>query len=351
MPSIVLGQASSCSNPLLPFFYQEGGLMADLYALRYEVFRLEQASILVSGTIDTDLCSEGGNKIATGYYVAPLDPQVEGLDEGPYEIVWYYKPASTDAEQATSYYFEVLNASYFRVSRAYEGYAASNASALSAYDAHERQQAIFDASRQVERLTERIFFPRYMALSQTVRPSSRVLWFDQPVIGLSSIVLESADVVIGTLSTYEVDITGMRVFNRHLGYLLSPDDRDNPKIAFANVGEPNLYIEPPMFPSGCKNVTVTGVFGYTDPDGGPFGIVPPPIAEVVTALAYKRLLDPLGKDPFLQQPGTVRSARTRDQSITFDTSGFSSSSSLTGDERLDKILLDYYRPPHVGVAG
>jgi hypothetical protein len=46
----------------------------------------------------------------------------------------------------------------------------------------------------------------------------------------------------------------------------------------------------------------------------------------------------------------VKKARTRDQEIQFDTS-LSKHATMTGDIRLDDILVDYMRPTHVGVAG
>jgi hypothetical protein len=55
----------------------------------------------------------------------------------------------------------------------------------------------------------------------------------------------------------------------------------------------------------------------------------------------------------LQNPGRVKKAKTRDQEIQFDTKGSAgdASSTMTGDVRLDNILLSYCRPSHVGVAG
>lgn len=350
MPGIVKGDASSCSNPLLPFFYQEEGLLKDLYALRFEVYRIGSASTVASGTVNMALCSEGGNKVSTGYYVAPLDPTVAGLDVGPYELLWFYQVSDGAAEKEASYRFEVLDPKYFRYSARYKAYVSSDVSQLSAYDVQDRQRALMEASKEVDRLTGRFFFPQHMDLIHTVRPSSKRIWIDQPIIGVGTITLESAGVVTGTLSTYDLDNQAIRIYNRHLSGLLSPDDRDNPRIAFATIGTPAASVEPAYFPSGVKNIRIRGAFGYTDPDGSPFGEVPQPLKDVVLYLAFRRLVDPMGMDPTLTSPGRIRSAKTRDQSISFDTSGYSSSS-LTGDVRYDQILADYCRPPHVGVAG
>ena len=350
MPGILKSDASSCSNPLLPFFYQEEGLLKDIYALRFEVFRVSGATPLVSVTVNTDDCELGGDKLSTGYYIGQLNPTTSSLDVGPYEIVWYYKVESTSSEKVASYRFEILDPRYFRFSARFESYVGSDIVQLAAYDLQDRQRALMEASREVDRLTGRIFFPKYMELLHTVRPSSKRIWLDQPIIGVGEIILESAGVVTGTLSTYELDNQAIRIYNRHLSGLLSPDDRDNSRIAFASIGVPAASIEPAFFPSGVKNIRIKGAFGYTDPDGSPFGEVPQPLKDVVLYLAFRRLVDPLGIDPTLTSPGRIRSAKTRDQSISFDTSGYSSSS-LTGDVRYDQILADYCRPFHVGVAG
>jgi hypothetical protein len=350
MPGILKSDASSCTNPLLPFFYQEEGLLKDIYALRFEICRIGSTTALVSVTVNMDTCELGGDKLSTGYYVGLLNPTVSSLDVGAYEIIWYYKVVSTSTEKLASYRFEVLDPRYFRISSRYESYVSSDVAQLAAYDLADRQRALMQASKEVDRLTGRLFFPKYMELLHTVRPSSKRIWLDQPIIGVGEIILESAGVVTGTLSTYELDNQAIRIYNRHLSGLLSPDDRDNPRIAFAAIGVPAASIEPAFFPSGVKNIRIKGAFGYTDPDGSPFGEVPQPLKDVVLYLAFRRLVDPLGIDPTLTSPGRIRSAKTRDQSISFDTSGYSSSS-LTGDVRYDQILADYCRPPHVGVAG
>jgi hypothetical protein len=354
MPGIVKGDTSSCSNPLLPFFYQAEGKLADVYSVRWEVYKSGGASVLDSGTLNMDACADGGDKVDTGYYVAPVDSSAR--DYGAHDIVFYYVVEDGDAEQAMTYKFEVLYPAVTRISRQYMGYLPSDDAQLDDYDLVDRQKAIFKASRDVERLTGRFFFPRHMVLKHTVRPESSRVHLMEPVIGISGITVESAGVVVDTISSTDVDLGNVRVFNRHLEYLLSPDDRMNPKIEFARIGVGAELVEFSTFPMGTKNVHITGVFGYTDPDGGPMGETPRPLLEVISALSYRQLVDPLGEDPFLSNPERVKSARTRDQQITFfegasSSGGGSGGEQWTGDERLDSILGGYARPRHVGVAG
>ena len=91
MPGIVLGETSSCTNPLLPFFYQEDGFLKDIYALRWEVLAANSATVLTSGTVNTSSCVDGGTRVGLGYYTAVLDPSGASLTAGPHTIVWYYQ--------------------------------------------------------------------------------------------------------------------------------------------------------------------------------------------------------------------------------------------------------------------
>jgi hypothetical protein len=352
MPGIVKGDASSCNNPLLPFFYQEDGFLVDLHSLRFEVFFVPTGSKVHSARMSLDDCAEGGCRKALGYYVAPFDTEAVSVEVGAHEIVWYYRANGSADESVTAYTFEVLDPKAFRVSSRYVSYADSNIEALADFSVEQRQRALEAASRVVERLTGRFFFPRYMTLRHSVRPESKQLWLDQPIVGVGELAVESASVYAEQITEYVLDSSTIRIFNRHLSYLLSPDDRENPKITIVGIvddEQPTVS----LFPQGAKNVLITGAFGYTDPDGGPFGQVPQQLQEVILGLAYRQLQDPLGQDPMLQNPGRVKMAKTRDQQIAFDTSGTSgsASSSMTGDPRLDNIILGYCRPTHVGVAG
>lgn len=350
MPGIVNGEAASVANPLLPFFYQDEGVLTNLYALRFEIFASGSAVLKHSASLDMAL-----DKVADGYYAAPLDTSVVTLAAGAHDIVWYYKVLDTSEEVSLSYKFEVLDPAYFRTGKQFVSYIPSDATILDPYDMKDRHKITNAVSRDIERMTGRFFFPKYMVVKHSVRPKSSIIWMDQPIIGVNSVVFESAGVISGTLTETDVSLEDLRIFNRHLGYLLSPDDRENPKIGFARVGGTAAdVIEPSIFPDGLKNIKVTGVFGYTDPDGGPFGETPLPLQEVVETLAYRRIADPSGTNLWLRDPSRVRKARTRDQEIHFDTSGGSGSSgggTLTGDSHLDDILMAYMRPAHIGVAG
>jgi hypothetical protein len=69
-------------------------------------------------------------------------------------------------------------------------------------------------------------------------------------------------------------------------------------------------------------------------------------------LALRQLQDPFGLDVLISQPGRIRSARTRDQAVTFASARDGGIGALTGDRAVDDVLITYMRPPHFGaVAG
>jgi hypothetical protein len=242
----------------------------------------------------------------------------------------------------------VLSDSHFRPGARYLGYAPSSSEALEAFTINERQKAIQRFSKDVNRWTQRYFFPYHRSYLIEVKKKATRMFLDIPLIGLSAATVIGDEEEEST--TYDLDIDSIKVYNRHLNDLLSPDDRENPKIDLDPSGVATDLYGPSFFPSGSKNLRLVGAFGYTDPNGGPMGECSEPLRDVVVTLASRALLDPTGSDPFYSNLGRVKSARTRDQSITFDTSA-TGDATMTGDPRLDAILVTYLRPPYVGVTG
>lgn len=381
MPGIVLGEVSSPVNPLLAFWYQEWGYMLDLMQLYYKIYPVGSSTVVDEGYVSLDPSDNGGGQVVMdsapvggaygipgvfqpgsnialpsirtpvkGYYAVTFDPQAKGCVPGPYEIVFNYRPQSSTQESVASYRFEVLDPKHFRAGALYDGYLGSDDPELSEWTVEERQKAIQIVSKNVERLTGRHFFPKYMLYKVTVRPDSPQVWLDQPIIGIFRLVMEVPAWYSSRPTEYRVDVTTVRIFNRHLQGLLSPDDRDDPLISLVGSIVDDEMMTLSKFPWGVKNLVCHGAFGYTEPDGSPFGRVPLQLQQVVKTLAWRYLQDPLGQDQFIHTPGRVASAKTRDQAISFNTRS-AYDWSMTGDPRLDNILLTFCRPPHVGVAG
>lgn len=349
MPGIVIGEVSSTSNPLLPFFYQWRGILADVYSIRYEVYTVGDTTVIKEDDLDMRL-SPDGDKKATGYYVAPLDPEDLEMDAGSYEILFYYKTTETADEKSYGYGFEVLEKSTFRRGSAYKAYIPSSHTALEGFSTSEKQMAIYEASKFVDFLTGREFFPRYFDLLHTMQEDQPTIWLFIPVIGINEVAVTTLGVVSGTADDYLIDLTSLRVYNRHLSGMLVPDDRADPRIALELADPTDRFFLCNVLPQGELNVRVTGVFGYTDPDDSPIGMTPLPLQFVVQQLAYRKLVDPMATDPTLWNPAMVKKAKTRDQEIHFDNLISSNNAELTGNSKLDSILAQYMRPCYVGAV-
>jgi hypothetical protein len=342
-------------------------MLKDLLALSWEVRPYGSATKVAEGVIDMRLGQDGGDKVIAGYYAAPLDPLALKMDPGAYEIIWHFQaPIPTGMSmyppspppwyppqptRSVSYCFEVLDPKYFHSSGSYLSYIPSTQKQLAAWDLHERQMGIERACREVDRLTMRFFFPRYFEMAISIHHETRKIFLDMPIIGISKMMLIGGSPVVGIMTETQIGLQGIRAYNRHLQGVTSPDDRDDPIVEYLPVaGEELLEYGLARFPIGSQNVKITGAFGYTDPDGGPFGEIPKPLRDVVLVLAYRFIKDPMGEDRLLWFPDRVQSAKTRDQSIGLS-SLKPSALSLTGDIRLDSILAQYCRPFHIGVAG
>jgi hypothetical protein len=118
------------------------------------------------------------------------------------------------------------------------------------------------------------------------------------------------------------------------------------------------------WPHGEQNIWVTGVFGYSEPtpdpgttvgEGVSIGEMPRELGNVIMALSLRELKDPTYSSAGMHSPGSVRKQKTRDQEIQYGGPGQGgasgiSSSEMTGDPLLDRILLKFTAPLDIGYA-
>jgi hypothetical protein len=358
MPGIVQGEISNKDNPLLFFCYQDEGILRDLAELSWVIYPYGSGTATaLHGTCDVTP-ETGTDWLSAGVYAPTVNSAT--LSVGAYEIVWIYKYQPGDAAKKCSYFFEVLTPGAWRTGAQYSGYMPSGNEALTGFTIAQQHKAINIASRDLERICGRYFFPKYTTILQSVRPRSSVATLDIPIIGINQLAIDSILVYMTTPSYYNLDVGNVKVFNRHLSGYTAEDDRDNPKIVIATAGsnDDRNAVTIGSFPGGTKNLRIRGVFGYTEPDGSPMGCTPELLTDVLINMTYKRLTDPTGTDVSTWSPSRIASAKTRDQAITFATNSGSSSSgssaaddALTGNARLDDIIDRYTRPAYVGSAG
>jgi hypothetical protein len=213
------------------------------------------------------------------------------------------------------------------------------------------ESLILLAAEYIENFTGRWFEPR----SRTFKLDGRghaALFLHHPIISIASVTIELTP---GTVNPLPVDLDDLSVYNRHVREgLTDPDDRNNPKIEFFRSNEDLRRATPGsvflVFPEGRQNVTVEGVFGFTDYDAlDPQGKTPPLIAEVAKRLVIRLL--PLKVRQSLQGSGAIWKMVTRDQRVEFgEPTRLAIQGAFTGDPEIDQILARYRRPPHIGVA-
>lgn len=329
------------------------GSMVDPYALSYAVYDISTDDkrgnpVQTLPPTSVDLVHD---KVATGVYSPDWEvPADEPL--GLHEIRWTLTPTAGGATTTYRREFDVLKSvaglgqvGYALVSDfRHEGIREERAS-----DAR-LQIAIESASRRVENWTRRFFEPRAMSILLDAR-SSTTLNLRVPIVGVSDV---SAVDDSGAPNT--IDMTGLRIYNRHLTEgMTNPDDRNAPRIEFVMlqpilIGMSNSYYPGSSFRSGrwsegTQNVRVTGAFGYTDLDGSPSGITPPLIRRAVQLIVLRDL-------PKLARTNDrfdainhhrIMSETTRGQSYTL-AAGRSGKGDYSGDDEIDQ-LLDMYTAP------
>ncbi len=205
-------------------------------------------------------------------------------------------------------------------------------------------------SRMVDRWTRRFFEPRSLTLLLDGHHAS-TLNLGVPVVGVSDVAM-----VDDSGSPNPVDLTGLRVYNRHLTEgMTQPDDREAPRLEFVLlqpvlVGMGGSYysagaLRSGGWPRGTQNVRVAGSFGYTDPDGSPSGVTPALVRRAVQLLVVRNL-------PRLSQTNArfdalhhhrITTESTRGQSYNL-AAGRAGKGDYTGDDEIDSILDQYSSP-------
>jgi hypothetical protein len=362
MTAIARNQSSSVANPVLVALARDGGFLVDAYSLQYQIFdtsteakRLVPVQVypVTGGTKATvNLVTD---RLGLGRYAAAWTAGgAETL--GRHMIRWFLKLTSTSSEWTWDREFEVL---------AGAGYGAAMPSAYCML-CDLREQGILDAdasdakllllaneaSRLLERFTGRFFEPRHQTIVVDGTGAEKLL-LDQPIVAVEEVLLTSP-----LIDDSDIEGTDFQVYNRHLSQgLISPDDRENPKLDLASYGEFVTeevdFVPRSAWPRGKQNVSVAGVFGYTDPDGSPEGMTPSEIRRVAMMLVYRELLTLTSADREDRRlRHLVTSETVRDQSIARKFAGDAKGgcTAFTGDPDIDGIILRYRRGMGMGAA-
>lgn len=348
-------QATLANGALTLWVQDADGFSVDLYSGAIQILDGDGATVLVK----TALTVVGPQHIGLGRYAFAWDPGSAAV--GQYTVRWFYQVLATDmvspvaAEASFDQEMELVAKPYAGANycTVYDLQAEGLASDVTAARA---QALIVRASRYVENFTGRRFGVTHKVA--TIDGSqARALLIEEPIVMVEKILLT----VVSAFGSSDLTVRSdtLKVFNRHIREgLLQPDDRDNPKLEFVHGDDQNgvnydyqtqtgYVLSSLMWPRGRHNVQVTGLFGYTEPDGSFTGKVPELLREAVKLLAIKqstlaaeRLAGP--------DPSRIVMEQTKDQSVRYQDQFLRGG--FTGDWQIDQLLLMFVRPPHFGAA-
>lgn len=339
MLALARGQTSDCAFPALVLTTREAGELAAATEVSFQIWDWSNGlsptlAYPSSGRQQVDLADcPDGDKLEDGQYVARWTvPALATV--GRHELRWFYKLSPSGPEQVGTLDF-VVQALYASVQQMRD-----EGVSETLIDDTALQARLELCSTLIEEWTGRWFYPRRLALTLDGSGGS-IIQLGVPIISIARVRTLYYD--WDTLETEDFEEDSLRVYNRHLTqYLLDPDDRNNPKLEWMHSGG--------VFTRGNQNIEVSGVFGYTDPDGSPTGKTPRLINHVCKLLCVREL-PKLGnvesRDESMLR-GRVTSLRTRDQQITFNAT--KAGVGWTGDPAIDTIIARYRRPPSLGAA-
>lgn len=349
MLSVVKSVGATVANGALPLVYQtREGFLTDVFAAGFRILDANLTQVYpVSGTQALNLVT---SKVGTGRYNATWVSSAE-VPTIPtrYFVRWYVTPASGDTEVVFDQEFELVIKAYSGPYYCFVSELRDEGLPASVTDVQAQAMAV-RASKYVEWFTGRKFYPQYRSTDFDGK-GSRGLVLDEPIVAVESVTV-SFDSVL-TDQEDLVDSTGYKVYNRHLTqHLTQPDDRDAPKIEFVhgddawgrNFAQMSIFADRVIWPTGVQNITIMGMFGYTDPDGSYVGKTPDMIRECAKMLVFQKLPRMVSGTAVA---GPIIRERTRDQEVQFSSLRVTG---LTGDRNIDVLLAGFRRPPVFGAA-
>ena len=373
MKPIGRGQVVGSANPALVFYSADntglpsvtdpgGGTLVDPYSLEFQVYdvsteakQLDPVQVYpVTPGLKQSVAITGADKLGTGRHVASWTcPAAEEI--GLHEIRWYWQLTSTSAVIEVRQPFEVVSKAGSFAGPMYCFLADMRLEGVDKTMASDERilLCIQRASKLIEKFTGRFFEPRYLNLKLDGHGSACLL-LDMPIIAIESLAMALTYL---HPETYSIESTLYRTYCRHMTGMTMPDDRNNPRVELYHPGRVESRRRPfefaqLVFPRGQRNVGLTGVFGYTDYDGSPFGQTPELIRRICQLLVMRELptlSNACGEDrEDVLRRWRLISEKTRDQSYTL--SPHHLQGAYTGDPEIDTLLASYVRPPMMGAA-
>lgn len=410
MPSLTQGSSSSVATPVLDVWTAVGSprTLIDIAVLQFRVFDISSDSKKVHPVqvyplssdwqdVDPTAASPTGVRLGVGHYFAPY---TVSLSEpiGDHRIEWQYRQTvSSPWESFKEEFYVAANAGpggprpdlYCTV----EDIRAEGFTNPTSYPDSRIMALIELASRYVDKCTGRWFYPKEFLLANppegwvptvnlvpgtdyptpdqgTLDPDDRPFMIDGtdsrrlitcdlevPICRVDFIALENQDFLDSQLLW--IQLSDVRVYNRHLRGMTRPDDRENPQIAFTSAGKiyemraSSILPAPRMFPDGRMNIYLFGVFGYTDPDPtgvSAVGVTPLLIRQVTKLLVIRDLLPEASRAMKMKFRNMYRIIGDHEGNTSVQLQQLWLKGGYTGDPDIDGILVGYRRPAQFGAA-
>ena len=365
MRGLTKGEESTSTNPALQLFIRLGEFLADPISATYRIEDIHNPDVapvvkVANTSFNLDDIGLGGNRLGVGRYYIPVGLSTStDFSYGTHRVVCNYVMVTGGRSYSQVIDFEVLDAAYFPTGDSYIGYATTrslvdNGFLPFSYAPEKVHRHIRRASIELENITSRFFEPRYFQMDLDGMVST-ALFVDEAIIAVEKVEVVATDGSgVETLEAFDSSL--YRVYNRHLDGLLNPDDRDNPLLSMGRTryvpGVTSSHGES-HWPSGKQNIRITGVFGFTDPDPRSdkilIGHTPDDFQQILGVMIDRFLTDPTLSSMATQQPGLVKSYKTRDQAIHFygASGNVSYTGGWTGDTLLDQKLQRFVKPARV----
>lgn len=364
MPSLARGESSTSTNQVLDL-----QLGTDVAVLEFRIFDIStpakrgaplQVYPPVAGTwaaLDPTLAPPAGHRLGLGHYYAPWTvPLSEAI--GDHLVEWQFKETVLDPYEGASEEFYVAEGAT-PADVTYVSVAEVRAEGFTdpPYTDERIEQLCRLATLFIDKVTGRWFTPRTFGPTNRLLydgKGARVLHLEIPVIQLDRLLIEDQGWSSGGLN--DVELAEVRVYNRHLSGMTQPDDRENPMIAFLGVGpaygvaDDSPFALVRRFPLGRQNVQLEGVFGYTDPDGSPYGETPLLIRQAALRLVIRDLRLESDACEKLNDKNRFRIVGDREGSVSVSLQALWLKGAFTGDPEIDQVLMAYKRPPRMAAV-
>jgi len=355
MRGLAQGEQSTLADPRLQLVFRSGGYLADPVSGSVVVQDIRSHLTTPTTKVVAAALDATTQKVGTGRY-AILTGSTTTWTAGTYRAVCTYVMTAGGPTYTQVVEFEILSAVDWPTGAGYVGYLSTRRAweepyAASTVAAATLHRHIAEQSGKLEFYTGRFFEPRYLKVKVSGQNAAKLI-LNNPIIAL-----EDAYAVWQTTTgedTYKFEQYLYKVYNRHLdGYAAEVDDRIYPHIELTDVDGDVVTVSSWAWPYGNQNIEVRGVFGYTDPEMDQnqgrvlVGRTPRDIERICGALIARAIEDPTLTALSTWSPGSLSSYRTRDQAVTFGSSGGGGgggASEPTGDPLVDSLLVRYCRP-------